>query len=31
MLSLLKPDMKSLLWLAVGVFVVPKVIKQFRP
>ena len=31
MLSLLKPDLKSLVWLALGVLVVPKVIKQFRP
>lgn len=31
MLSLLKPDLKSLVWLAIGAFVVPKVIRMVRP
>jgi hypothetical protein len=28
--DLLKPDMKSLLWLALGMFVLPKVIGAVR-
>lgn len=29
MTDLLKPDMKSLIWLAVGAFVVPRVLTMF--
>lgn len=31
MLNLLRPDLKSIVWLALGVFVVPKVIRMVRP
>lgn len=28
--NILKPDMKSLVWLAVGAFVVPRVLSMFN-
>jgi hypothetical protein len=30
MMDLLKPDMKSLVWLAIGAFVVPYVLKMVK-
>lgn len=30
MLEILKPDLKSLVWLALGAFVVPKVVRMVR-
>jgi hypothetical protein len=29
--DVLKPDMKALVWLAIGVLVVPYVLKMVRP
>lgn len=30
-MELLRPDLKSLVWLAIGAFVVPKIIRRLRP